>query len=113
MFTHEPDGGEGSLSGKILDLVKSGDKVDVHFTSCKMKDAGMFKKHVVWLTDGKLIDVSETAGDDDDFPTEKVTGEFSEVERDYNRSAISSLVEFIKISHLLFFNFAKSLPDIT
>jgi len=41
----------------------------------------MFKKHTVWLMGGMITDVSETAGDDDDFPTEKVTGTFTEIER--------------------------------
>jgi len=83
MFTHEPDADDEGmgLSEKILAAIKNGDKVDVHFTTCKSTDPG-FKKHVVWLTDGKLTDVSETVGDDDDFPTEKVSGEFSEVERE-------------------------------
>ena len=77
MFTHEPDG-EGGLSEKIDDAIKNGKSVDVHFTSCKQTKMGMFKTHTVWLTGGMATDVTETAGDDDDFPTEKVTGTFTE-----------------------------------
>ena len=80
MFTHEPDGADG-LSGKIDDAIKSGDQVDIHFTSCKKTGMGMFKTHTVWLTGGTITDVSETAGDDDDFPTEKATGTFDKRER--------------------------------
>ena len=82
MFTHEPDDDNDGmgLSEKVLAAIKNGDKVDVHFSTCKTTDPG-FKKHVVWLTAGKLTDVSETVGVDDDFPTEKVSGEFSEIMR--------------------------------
>ena len=84
MFTHEPDDDATSgLSAKILAAIKNGDKVDIHFTTCKItsNEPLTTKKHEVWLTDGKLTDVTETMGDDDDFPTEKVSGEFSEIER--------------------------------
>ena len=82
MFTHEPDDTDGmGLSEKILPAIKEGKPVDIHFTSCKQTGMGMFKKHTVWLSLGMITDVSETAGDDDDFPTEKVTGTFTEIER--------------------------------
>jgi len=82
MFTHEPDDDATSgLSAKILAAIKNGDKVDIHFDTCKLFKDGT-KTHQVWLTDGELTDVSETSGDDDDdFPTEKVSGEFSEIMR--------------------------------
>jgi len=80
MFTHEPDD-DGGLSGKILDAFTNGKFVDVHLTVCKQTGEDTFKKRTVWLTMGMVTDVSETLGDDDDFPTEKVTGTFTEIER--------------------------------
>ncbi len=83
MFTHEPDDDASGLSAKILAAIENGDKVDITFTTCKVVSEVplVTKTHVVKLTAGKLTDVSETMGDDDDFPTEKVSGEFSEIER--------------------------------
>jgi len=83
MFTHEPDDDNTTgLSAKILAAIENGDKVDIHFETCKeVQPPPLIKTHEVWLTDGKLTDVSETSGDGDDFPTEKVSGEFDKVER--------------------------------
>jgi len=83
MFTQEPDDDTSGLSAKILAAIENGDKVDITFTTCKIIEGPppMKKTHEVKLTAGKLTDVSETMGDTDDFPTEKVSGEFSEIER--------------------------------
>ena len=90
MFSHEPDNDETpgdimpGLSAKILDAIKNGDKVDIHFTACKEAFGSgtdpVFKKHEVWLTDAKITETSETTGDDG-FPTEKATGTFKKIER--------------------------------
>ncbi len=77
MFTHEP--GE-DLSPKILAALKSGSMVDLHITTCK-KVGNTVKTHTVWLSLGMVTSVSETAGDDDDFPAEKVSGTFTEIEK--------------------------------
>ena len=77
MFTHEPG---ADLSPKILAALKSGAMVDIHFTTCK-KVGQNVKTHTVWLSVGMITSVSETAGDDDDFPTEKVSGTFTEIEK--------------------------------
>ena len=53
----------------------------IHFTTCKLLEPPTkFKTHTVWLSGAVIKDATETAGDDD-FPTEKVSGEFDKVER--------------------------------
>lgn len=98
MFTHEPDDdvssdtGMTGLSAKILSAIEDGDIIDIHFTSCKrvFTDDGEFiKKHEVWLKDAQITETSETTGDDG-FPTEKVTGKFTKVERMTSTSPIGS-----------------------
>jgi len=77
MFTHEVD---SDLSGKIDDAIKSGDEVKIHFSVCKAKGKS-FKQTTVWLSGGIMTEVTETAGDDDDFPTEKASGTFTMKDR--------------------------------
>ena len=97
MFSHEPDDDEGDagigLSAKILAAIKSGDKVDIHFTACKEVSSrssdDIFKKHEVWLTGATITETSETPGDDG-FPTEKATGKFKDVERMTSTSSFTS-----------------------
>jgi len=73
MFTHEVD---DELSGKIDDAVKDGGPLKIHFSVCKAKGKS-FKQTTVWLI-GEIDEVTETAGEDDDFPTEKASGTFTE-----------------------------------
>jgi len=87
MFTHEPDDDESTdtgtgLSAKILSALENGEIIDIHFTACKEVPGPlpMYKKHDVWLKDAQITETSETSGDDG-FPTEKVTGTFTKVER--------------------------------
>jgi hypothetical protein len=98
MFTHEPDDdvssdtGMTGLSAKILSAIENGDIVDIHFTSCKKvftsEGDESIKKHEVWLKGVQITETSETTGDDG-FPTEKVTGTFTKVERMTSTTPIS------------------------
>jgi len=89
MFSHEPDVDVTSdtgigLSTKILNAIKNKEKIDVHFTACKevlgSQTGPAFKKHEVWLIDATITEISETSGEDG-FPTEKVTGKFTKIQR--------------------------------
>ena len=81
MFTYEP---VPMLSEKILLAIQNGQIIDIHFTACKeiIGPGGelLFKKHEVWLKGSTITEISESPGDDG-FPKEKVTGEFTEIDK--------------------------------
>ena len=82
MFAHEVD---EMLSAKMLDALKNGNTVEIHFTTCQEIGSDVFKEHTVWLTGGSITSISETSGDDkDDFPKEKISGKFTNVMRETN-----------------------------
>jgi len=89
MFSHEPDDdvtdtGSTGLSAKILSALEDHEIEKIHFIACKevnsLDGVVSVKKHEVWLTGIQITETSETAGDDG-FPTEKVSGKFTKIER--------------------------------
>ena len=54
----------------MLNALKNGDEIKIHIEVCN--SAIPPKVHTVWLAGATVTSVSETSGDDDDFPKENL-----------------------------------------